>query len=326
MHGSGESAFVAGETRHTATHSDRADTANRRAAEREATTCGTSAPALRAIEHGAAAYDANAPALCTVALEVAYDGAPFSGFARQPGQLTVQGELERALALLFRRPVETVCAGRTDAGVHARSQVVSLELSPEERDARAPRRLAYSLNGLTDERIAVRGVAWARTGFSARFDAIEREYRYFISESPARPVLAANRIWHLKHPLDLAAMRAGAAHLIGEHDFKSFCLKASAEGKPTCRNVRAIGIDRTEVFGDPTVVITVRGNAFLHSMVRTITGTLVAVGLGRRDADWVAEALAARDRRAAGECAPAHGLVFWKVRYPEGLLDWQDIG
>ncbi len=259
----------------------------------------------------------------TIALTVAYDGRPFSGFARQPGQLTVQGSLEAALRTLLRREVETVCAGRTDAGVHARGQVVSFDLSEEELASRTARSLKRSLNALVDDRIAVSAVQEAPEGFSARFDAVEREYRYFIFTGDWRPVLIADRVWHLPKPLDVEAMREGASHLIGEHDFKSFCMAASAEGKPTCRNVSAIVIDNVTMMGEEEVVaIRVTGNAFLHSMVRTIVGTLALVGRGAHDPSWVSEVLEARDRRAAGENAPAQGLVFWRVGYagPGGVI------
>ena len=255
-------------------------------------------------------------ALHTIALTVAYDGTPFCGFARQPGQLTVQGSIEQALRTLYRRDVDTVCAGRTDAGVHARAQVVSFDLSDEEFAARPARSLKRSLNALVDDRIAVTAVQEAPTGFSARFDAVERVYRYFIFTGAYRPVLMADRVWHLPKPLDVDAMRAGAAHLIGEHDFKSFCMAVSAEGKPTCRNVSSIDVDCVTIAGEENAVaIRVVGNAFLHSMVRTIVGTLAMVGRGQRDPAWVAEVLAARDRRAAGETAPAAGLYFWQVNY-----------
>lgn len=253
----------------------------------------------------------------TVCLKLAYDGAPFSGFARQPGQLTVQGSLEDALALLYRRPVETTCAGRTDAGVHARGQVVSFDLAEGEFEARSLATLTRSLNALIDERAAVKDAWEAERGFSARFDAVSREYRYFIYEGADRPVLIADRVWHLKKPLDTEAMAAGASLLVGEHDFKSFCMAASAEGKPTCRNVSEITISREELLGERVIAIKVIGNAFLHSMVRTIVGTLVAVGAGRRKPSWVGEVLEARDRCAAGENAPAAGLVFWRVDYGE---------
>ena len=121
-------------------------------------------------------------------------------------------------------------------------------------------------------------------------------------------------------PLDDAAMAEGAAHLVGEHDFKSFCKVASAIGKPTCRNVMEVGLTREVEMGEEVLALRITGNAFLHSMVRTIVGTLVEVGMHRREPDWVAEVLAACDRQAAGPTAPADGLVFSYVRYPEGSL------
>ncbi|WP_251212115.1 tRNA pseudouridine(38-40) synthase TruA [Adlercreutzia murintestinalis] len=251
----------------------------------------------------------------TYSLTLAYDGAPFAGFARQPGQLTVQGELEHALELIFRRPVETTCAGRTDAGVHALCQVVSFGVLPGEMDGRSPRSFLRSMNALTCDGISVREVCERLAGFSARFDAKAREYRYFICQQEAPPIFTTAHSWHISQPLDVAAMEAGAAHLIGEHDFKSFCMAASAVGKPTCRNVSEICFSREVIMGEPQLVVRVVGNAFLHSMVRTIVGTLVLVGRGKRRADWVRDVLAARDRTAAGENAPAQGLVLWHVEY-----------
>lgn len=251
----------------------------------------------------------------TLSLTVAYNGAPFAGFARQPGQLTVQGSLEKALALVFRRPIETVCAGRTDSGVHARGQVVSCCVDESEFEGRSERRLLRSLNALTHDDIAVRALERRAPGFSARFSATLREYRYFICVDGAMPLFMKDFCWHVPKGLDLAAMREAAAYLVGEHDFKSFCLAASAEGKSTMRRVFDITVEPEERWGENLVVVTVTGNAFLHSMVRTIVGTLVAVGLGRRAPGWVREVLAARDRSAAGENAPAQGLVFWRVSY-----------
>ena len=252
---------------------------------------------------------------CTAALTLAYRGAAFSGFARQPGQLTVQGELEGALELLLRRPVETTCAGRTDAGVHARGQVVSFYVSGGELAGRTDRSLLRSLNALTHDDISVRAIDYKPAGFSARFDAKVREYRYFFSVGAAPPVLARDLSWHVGERLDVPAMEEASRCLIGEHDFKSFCLAASAEGKPTCRRVDELSFAEDEIVGEPVVVMRIVGNAFLHSMVRTIAGTLAVVGRGRREPSWVADALAACDRRAAGETAPARGLVFWGVRY-----------
>lgn len=250
-----------------------------------------------------------------LSLLVSYNGTPFAGFARQPGQLTVQGSIEEALALIFRRGVETVCAGRTDSGVHARSQVVSFSVSESELAGRSAFKLLRSLNALTHEDISVKDVCRREPDFSARFSCTMREYKYFICTDVFAPLLMKGFCWHIPKALDLDAMRQAAAHLIGEHDFKSFCMAASAEGKSTMRNVFSVEVEPLVQWGENLVVITVRGNAFLHSMVRTIVGTLVAVGLGRRKPDWVVDVLEAHNRAAAGENAPAQGLVFWDVSY-----------
>ena len=258
--------------------------------------------------------------LHTLALSVAYNGAPFAGFARQPGLLTVQGELEDALGMLLRRPVETTCAGRTDAGVHARGQVVSFDIDEEEfcsiwSEERGFMRFKRSLNAITHGCIAVNDVLRKETGFSARFDAKAREYRYFIARGDAKPVFMDAFSWWVPGKLDVEAMGAASRCLIGEQDFKSFCRADSAVGKPTCRNLMEVTIDELEEFGESLLCIRVVGSSFLHSMVRTIVGSLVMVGKGQRPVEWMAEALAARDRTAAGETAPAKGLVFWEVRY-----------
>ena len=250
-----------------------------------------------------------------LSLLVSYNGTPFAGFARQPGQLTVQGSIEEALALVFRREIETVCAGRTDSGVHARSQVVSFSVFEDELTGRSAFKLLRSLNALTHEDISVKEVHRRASGFSARFSCTMREYKYFICTDAFAPLLMKGFCWHIPKSLDLDAMRAAASHLIGEHDFKSFCMAASAEGKSTMRNVFSIEVEPLSQWGESLVVITVKGNAFLHSMVRTIVGTLVAVGLGRRKPEWVADVLEACNRSAAGENAPAQGLVFWDVSY-----------
>ena len=251
----------------------------------------------------------------TLSLTVSYNGGPFCGFARQPGKLTVQGELEQALSLVMRRPVEVVCSGRTDAGVHALGQVVSFNVSVKELESRSLYSLRRSLNALTHEDITVRTVEEREPGFSARFDAQWREYHYHICLDDTPPLFMRDFSWFVHADLDIPAMQQAARYLEGEHDFKSFCMAASAEGKSTMRNVFSIEVSREDAWGESLVVITVKGNAFLHSMVRTIVGTLVAVGLGRRRPEWIAEVLEARNRAAAGENAPAQGLVFWNVSY-----------
>lgn len=259
----------------------------------------------------------------TLVLELGYRGAGFSGFAAQPGQRTVAGEVTRALETLLRRPIDLTCAGRTDAGVHALAQYVSVPATATEL-ARPGRSLLRGLSALTPDDVSPRALLRAPAGFSARFDANSRSYRYRIVVGEARPVLAWDHAWWLRSRLDVDAMRSGAARLLGEHDFKSFCKAISAEGKPTHRYLERVHVHEEQECGERIVCVDVRGNAFLHSMVRTITGTLVEVGRGHRDAAWVAAALSACDRKAAGPCAPAKGLTFVGVDYPKGLLEpWE---
>lgn len=259
------------------------------------------------------AQDAVSAAPYAIALTVAYDGSGFSGFARQPGLRTVQGALESALGTALRRETLVVGAGRTDTGVHALGQVVSFDADGTEPE---PHRMRRSLEALAGDGISVREVRRARPGFSARFDAVSREYRYRIFTGVERPLFSAAYAWHVSGGLDVDAMREGASILVGEHDFASFCVAESAIGKPTRRRVEVLELVEEEHLGERCLTVRVVGNAFLHSMVRTIVGTLVEVGAGRREPAWVAEALAACSREAAGPTAPAHGLTLWHVDYP----------
>ena len=273
-------------------------------------------------ERASEALEAGYPT--TLVLRVGYRGADFCGFADQPGQRTVAGELTRALTTLLHRAPELTCAGRTDAGVHALGQYVSIPVTDEE-GALSGRTLLTALNALTGDDVSIMAVLRAPAGFSARFDALSRTYRYRISPGPSRPVLCAGHAWWLRHQLDVDAMDEAAHLLEGEHDFKSFCKAASAEGKSTVREVISCVVSRAEEAGEQLVAIDVEGSAFLHSMVRTMTGTLVEVGRGHKDPSWVTEVLAACDRRAAGPCAPANGLTFVGVSYPDGLLEpWEE--
>lgn len=262
------------------------------------------------------------PEQVTLVVRLSYNGRDYSGFAKQkdPRVHTIQGELERALSTLFRHPVETVCAGRTDAGVHALEQTVTLQLDVSELSSREPRKIVTSLNALTPDDISIKGVGFAAPGFSARFDAVYRVYRYRIVMGGAPPLFTRAFAWWHRAPLDVASMQQAARLLEGEHDFKSFCKTASAQGKSTCRHVESINFFEEEVLGERCLTMQIVGNAFLHSMVRTIMGTLVQVGSGRKQPAWVQEVLDARDRQAAGENAPACGLTFWHVEYPEGAI------
>ena len=255
----------------------------------------------------------------TLVLKLGYRGADFCGFAAQPGRRTVAGEVVRSLETLLRREVDLTCAGRTDAGVHAIAQYVSVPVTADEL-ALPVRRLMHGLSALLPDDISPAVLYHAPKGFSARFDARSRSYRYRIVAGEARPVLAWDHAWWLRSDLDVAAMGEAASALVGEHDFKSFCKATSAEGKPTHRCVMRCDVSERAECGERVICIDVVGNAFLHSMVRTIAGTLVEVGRGHRSPAWVGEALAACDRKAAGPCAPAKGLTFVGVDYPQELL------
>jgi tRNA pseudouridine38-40 synthase len=238
-------------------------------------------------------------------IDLAYDGSGFRGYARQEGVRTVQGELERALGVVLGAEPETAVAGRTDAGVHARGQVVSFSWDGEvDTD-----RLARSLNGLLGPEIAVRSVAPASDDFHARFSAKWRRYRYRIGIGPGGDPLTRAYTWEVGRPLDTGAMRQAAADFVGEHDFTSFC--RSVEGRS---NVRRVDESALEVDGE-VVTYWVRANAFCHQMVRSIVGHLYDVGRGFAAPDSVPAVIAARDRSKVGTVAPPHGLVLWEVGY-----------
>lgn len=250
----------------------------------------------------------------TTVLTLSYDGSDFAGFARQPGLSTIQGEVESALRTALRREVETVGAGRTDAGVHALAQVISFEAHDADVE---PASLLRSLNALTPPGIVVTGARDASAGFSARHSAVAREYRYRIVPGPVPPLFLARYAWTVRHTLNLNDMRQAATHLLGEHDFRSFCVTESGRDKRTYRRLDLIDITPESVLGEHSLTVRVIGNAFLHSMVRVIVGSLVEVGVGRRSPGWMRDALVACERQAAGPTAPAHGLTLWHVTYPE---------
>ncbi len=245
---------------------------------------------------------------------VAYLGTPFHGFALQGDLPTVARALAQALELVLRHPVELTCAGRTDAGVHAWGQVVSL-------DARADAdldRLQRSVNKLLAPSVVVREADWAPAGFDARRWAKSRAYRYMVlcSEWP-NPLIAATT-WHVGQALDLRRMEAACDVLLGEHDFSSFCRAVRDPGSrdrvgpPVRRVLRASWSD----LGHSRLCFEIEAGSFCHQMVRSIVGTLVEVGTGRRKAGELSSVLAARNRSAAGPVAPPHGLCLWAVKYP----------
>lgn len=238
-------------------------------------------------------------------LDLEYDGAAFHGWARQPGMRTVEGVLSDALATLVRHPVRPVVAGRTDTGVHASGQVASVETASD----LPARRIARGLAGILPHDVAARRVSDAPPGFDARRDARSRRYEYRLLVGPDSP-LRRGRVHEVRRPLDLAAMRAAATAMTGRHDFRAF----------TPTRTEHVFFDRTLLEcavqeRDDEVVVVVEADAFLRSMVRTLAGTLLEVGLGRRDPGAIAGLLTGAARSDAGRTLPAHGLILVAVRY-----------
>ena len=241
------------------------------------------------------------------ALGIEYDGSAFAGWQRQPGARTVQSELDRALAAVADAPVQAVCAGRTDRGVHAAWQVVHF-------DSAAPRRPRAWVLGANSRLPPDANVLWAREvpdDFHARFSALARSYRYVILNRPVRSGLLRDRACWVHRPLDETRMREAAARLEGEHDFSAFRAAACQAGHAV-RRIRRLAVTRQ----GPLVTLEVTANAFLQHMVRNIAGALMRVGAGDRDPQWIAALLEGRDRRLAGPTAPAAGLYLRDVRYP----------
>jgi tRNA pseudouridine38-40 synthase len=246
------------------------------------------------------------------ALKVEYDGAPFSGWQRQSGQASVQGAIEAALARLEPGPHTIAAAGRTDAGVHALGQVAHCDMAREW----APFRLSEALNyHLKPQPVAITACARVADDWHARFSATGRRYLYRICARRARPALEAGRVWHLRQPLDLEAMRAGAAHLLGHHDFTTF-RSSICQAKSPLKTLDSVKIEAVETATGPEMHLRFAARSFLHNQVRSFVGTLERVGTGAWQPEDVRHALEARDRAACGPVAPPHGLYLTGVRYP----------
>ncbi|MEX2533439.1 MAG: tRNA pseudouridine(38-40) synthase TruA [Nitriliruptoraceae bacterium] len=251
-------------------------------------------------------------------IDLAYDGAPFHGYARQPGFVTVQGTLEGALSRFFGVPVALTCAGRTDRGVHALAQVVHCDL-PADR-AQVQRHLididtfARRLDQSVGDAITIWQARLVARSFNARFSATSRRYRYRIAEERQDDPLRRHNRWHVGERLDVAAMRVAAKYLIGEHDFKSLC--RAVPGRTTMRRITALTIARVAP-GQLHIVVT--GNAFCHQQVRALVGCLVEVGRGEQPPDWVGMVRDAKDRSVAAPVLPAKGLTLEWVTYGPGI-------
>ncbi|MGH7101181.1 MAG: tRNA pseudouridine(38-40) synthase TruA [Acetobacteraceae bacterium] len=242
------------------------------------------------------------------ALLIEYDGAPFRGWQRQAGIVSVQQALEEAALCLKRGKVSTTVAGRTDAGVHAAGQVVSLAL-----EAAFPvQHLGAALNDhLRPHPVSVLSAAPAPPGWNPRFSALLRTYRYVILNRPAPPALSVGRVWHVPQWLDAEAMAIAAGHLLGRHDFSSF-RAAGCQAKSALRTLDSLSVLRCE----ERIEITAVAKSFLYHQVRNFAGSLKLVGIGRWPPERIAAVLAAADRRLAGPTAPAAGLTLLSVRYP----------
>jgi tRNA pseudouridine38-40 synthase len=247
--------------------------------------------------------------LVRVRMLVAYHGAGFHGFAPNRQVRTVGGVLTEAIEKVVGTPVTLTCAGRTDSGVHAWGQVVHVDL-PEGFDAAG---LHKSLVRMLSPEVVVRSLDLAPEGFDARRTATARAYRYTVlNRLTPDPFLAATT-WHVPDPLDLRAMRLACDPLIGEHDFSSFCRRPDGEGHSMVR--RVLAADWVEP-AEGLLRFDIEASAFCHQMVRSLVGTLVAVGLGKLRAGEMAWILRSQDRALAAQPAPPHGLCLWEVRYP----------
>lgn len=242
-----------------------------------------------------------------LAAAVEYIGTGYAGWQRQHHSETVQGRLEDALSQIANAPVEIVCAGRTDAGVHAFGQIIHFDCAVD----RDPVSWLFGANALLPADISLRWVKPVSDNFHARYSAVSRWYRYLILDRNARSALLGSRVTWCKQQLDSDLMHMAGQSLLGENDFSAF-RASECQSKTAMRNLSHLSVSRA----GSLVQIDVRANAFLHHMVRNIAGVLIAVGNGNRPPEWVAEVLAGKDRKKAGITAPADGLYFMAVQYP----------
>ncbi|MGR9043818.1 MAG: tRNA pseudouridine(38-40) synthase TruA [Gammaproteobacteria bacterium] len=244
-----------------------------------------------------------------IVLGIEYDGSAYFGWQHQTGRRTVQDALEKALSNIANEPVTVICAGRTDAGVHALEQVVHF-------DTQAERPLhAWLMGGNSHLPDDVR-IIWAKPAlddFHARYSAIARFYRYIILNRPMKSALLRRQVTWCYYPLDEVNMHRAAQYLIGDHDFSSFRAQG-CQSKSPCRMMHFIDVYREQ----DKVVIDISANAFVHHMVRNIAGVLMEIGMGKQAVDWPLHLLEIKDREQAGVTAPPDGLYLGGVCYPEG--------
>ncbi|MHB8899472.1 MAG: tRNA pseudouridine(38-40) synthase TruA [Thermoguttaceae bacterium] len=247
-----------------------------------------------------------------ILLTLAYDGTSYAGWQIQPGQRTIQSELEEALRRITGDAIRVIGSGRTDAGVHALGQVAGFRTSGR----MAPEVFVRAFNAELPDDIAVLSAAEAVPSFHPIRDSSSKRYRYRINDGPVRKVFARRYSWHSRRRLDAEAMAAGAIWLLGRHDFSSF-ETAGSERADSIRTILDASVIRGRDEECDRITIEVEADGFLYNMVRAIVGTLVEVGRGAKPPEWVREVVAAADRKCAGPTAPPHGLFLLRVHYPQ---------
>ena len=242
-----------------------------------------------------------------LALGIEYSGQNYYGWQRQQGMPTVQGHLETALSKIADSPVQVTCAGRTDAGVHATGQVVHFDTDV----VRAEPAWTLGVNSNLPKDIAVRWAHPVDETFDARFSATARRYRYVVYNSPTRPAILAPGVTHIYHHLDVTRMQAAAPYVLGEHDFSAFRAAHCQANRPN-RNLQHIEVTQRGSY----IMVEVMANAFLHHMVRNIVGSLLVIGQGEQEPEWMHHLLISKDRKQAAATAKPNGLYLVDVTYP----------
>lgn len=273
-----------------------------------------------------------------ILLTVSYDGTPFSGWQRQPGRMTVQGELERAVSELVGRPVKINGCSRTDAGVHALGQRAGFS-----EDISIPvENIRRALNDMLPGSIRIVSCEEKPEGFHARFDSRGKTYIYRIVNGPMKDPFERNYCYHVRRPLDVDKMRRAAAFIEGTHDFACFQASGGQERETTVRTIYELDIEEEKrrpflpagreaddadgYFGGKEIVLSVTGDGFLYNMVRIITGTLVDAGLGKILPENLPDIIEGKDRRKAGHTAPARGLYLAEVYYGDKNTEKTQLG
>ena len=251
---------------------------------------------------------------------VEYDGNAYNGWQKQNVGIGIQTIVEQSISEVANSKTEIVCAGRTDAGVHARGQIIHFDTDAK----RTNYEWQTGVNSHLPDDININFAKEVTEDFHARFSATNRAYQYFIFNSKNRSSLLRDRFWWIRETLDVSLMQEAAKLLVGEHDFNSF-RASSCQASSPIRTIKTLGVQRNDQF----LIISIKANAFLQKMVRNIVGSLVHIGLGEKTNDWLINVLEARDRKRAGITAPSHGLCLIEVDYPKNhgipKIDNRDI-